>query len=199
MTQKTTVGNQTINIFQLSMILMLCILCNYSAIAQRSNSAERYGNTLNIGVGVGYYGYINNPLPVAIINYEIDVVRNFTLAPFIGFYSYRNDTYGYNYNPNGYTYRETVAPIGVKASYYFDQLFRANKKWDFYAAGSLAFVIRRVTWDNGYYGNHNVYDNRPPVYIDAHVGAEYHLTSKVGLFLDVSTGVSTGGVAFHFN
>ena len=183
----------------IAFIVSACLVFNYHASAQRSSTAERYGNTLNIGVGVGYYGYINNPLPVAIINYEIDIVKNFTLAPFIGFYSYRNDTYGYNYNPNGYTYRETVAPIGVKGSYYFDQLFRAGKKWDFYAAASLAFVIRRVTWDNGYYGSHNVYDSRPPVYIDAHAGAEYHLTNKVGLFLDVSTGVSTAGVAFHFN
>jgi hypothetical protein len=30
-----------------------------------------------------------------------------------------------------------------------------------------------------------------------HVGAEYHLSRKVGLFLDLSTGVSTLGLAFH--
>ncbi len=181
------------------LLLIVLFISFISTSAQQNKSSERYGSTFNIGIGIGYYNYINNPLPVAIINYEIDIVRNFTLAPFIGFYSYRNDKYGYNYNPNGYTFRETVAPVGIKGSYYFDQLFKAGKKWDFYAAGSAAFVIRRVTWDKDDYGSHNVYKNPTPISLIAHIGGEYHLTSKVGFFLDISTGVSTAGVAFHLN
>ena len=180
------------------LLFLVLFISFFSTNAQQNKSSERYGNTFNIGIGIGYYNYINNPLPVAIINYEIDIVRNFTLAPFIGFYSYRNDKYGYNYNPNGYTFRETVAPIGIKGSYYFDQLFRANPKWDFYAAGSVGFVFRTVTWENGYYGDKQVYQSASPLYLDAHVGAEYHMNDKAGLFLDLSTGVSTFGLAIHF-
>ena len=173
--------------------------------AQDSPTSEKYGNTLNIGAGIGYYGYVGHTMPFGIINYEFDVAKNFTLAPFIGAYSYRN--YYYWGNPNKpyydgsyrlYSYRETVIPIGVKATYYFDQLLHAGPKWDFYLAGSLGFVFRSVTWDNDYYGDRHVYQTASPLYLDAHIGAEYHVSQKIGLFLDMSTGVSTLGLAVHF-
>ncbi|MEQ8535603.1 MAG: hypothetical protein RIB86_27340, partial [Imperialibacter sp.] len=51
---------------------------------------ESFGNTLNLGLGVGgysgYYGYIGHSLPVLSLNYEFDVAPNFTLAPFVSFY-----------------------------------------------------------------------------------------------------------------
>lgn len=173
--------------------------------AQDKPSAEKYGKTLNLGAGIGYYGYVGRSLPVGMLNYEFDVARNFTLAPFVGFYSYQN--YYYWGNPNKpyydesyrlYSYRTTAVPVGVKGTYYFDQLFRANPKWDFYASGSVGFVFRKTVWENGYYGNTQVYKSASPLYLDAHVGAEYHMTERAGLFLDLSTGVSTFGLAIHF-
>lgn len=172
--------------------------------AQAIPAVEKYGNTLNLGVGIGYHGYIGHSVPVVMINYEFDVAKNFTLAPFLGAYSYQN--YYYWGNPDKpkwdpsyrrYSYRETAIPIGVKGSYYFDQLFHANAKWDFYAAGSLGFVFRSVTWENEYYGDKNAYARSSSLYLDAHIGAEYHLSQKAGLFLDLSTGISTFGLALH--
>lgn len=164
-------------------------------------SYEKYGKTLNLGVGIGYYGYIGRALPVATLNFEFDLARHFTLAPFIGLYSYRNSYYWGNPGKDApyryYTYRETAVPVGVKGSYYFDKLFRANEKWDFYASGSVGFVFRSVTWESGYYGDTYVRKSASPLYLDAHFGAEYHMTRKAGLFLDLSTGVSTFGFAFH--
>lgn len=173
--------------------------------AQDKPAAEKYGKTLNLGAGIGYYGHVRNTIPVGMLNYEFDVARNFTLAPFIGVYTYQN--YYYWGNPNKpnydpsyrqYSYRETAVPVGVKGSYYFDQLFRANAKWDFYASGSLGFVFRTVRWESGYYGDQNVYQSASPLYLNAHVGAEYHMNQKAGLFLDLSSGVSTFGLALHF-
>lgn len=174
--------------------------------AQDKPEAEKYGSTLNLGAGIGYYGHVGHPIPVGMINFEFDVAENFTLAPFVGMYSFRN--YYYWQNPNKYngdpyyyrqySYRVTAVPVGVKGTYYFDQLFRANPKWDFYAAASVGFVFRTVSWDNDYYGDHRVYQTATPLYLDAHVGAEYHATEKLGLFLDLSTGVSTFGLALHF-
>lgn len=174
--------------------------------AQDKPAAEKFGNTLNLGAGIGYYGYVGRSIPVGTINYEFDVARNFTLAPFVGIYSYHN--YYYWANPNKpssdpyyyreYSYRVTAVPVGIKGTYYFDQLFHANPKWDFYAAGSVGFVFRSVVWDADYYGDHYVYQSASPLYLDAHIGAEYHLNQKAGLFLDLSTGVSTFGLAVHF-
>ena len=170
-----------------------------------ANAQEKYGNTLNLGVGVGgyygYYGYIGRSLPVLNINYEFDVAKNFTLAPFLSFSSYSNSYYwGNNNHPyRYYNYRETVIPIGLKGTYYVDDLLKLNKKWDIYVAGSLGFAIVDSHWDNGYLGDQNYYSGGSHLFLDIHLGAEYHFNNRIGAFLDLSSGVSTIGIAIHQN
>jgi len=163
------------------------------------SSSEKFGNTLNAGLGIGYYGYVGQIMPVLHLNYELDIAKNFTLAPYITYYSYRKDHYwGNKNNPSrNYFYRVTVIPVGVKGSYYFDQLLKANAKWDFYAAGSLGFAIRNTIWENGYFGETSVEHGSSGLYLDVHIGTEYHLNQKMGLTLDLSTGISTFGLAVH--
>jgi hypothetical protein len=171
------------------LILFLSALGSNVSAQRNVNNSEKFGRTLNLGLGVGgyagYYGYIAHSIPVFNINYEFDVANNFTLAPFVTFFTYHQDYY-----------HETVIPLGVKGTYYFDQILGANPDWDFYLAGSLGFSIVKTSWDNGYYQD-NTYHAANPVFLDLHIGAEYHLSDKVGLFLDLSTGVSTLGLAFH--
>ena len=58
---------------------------------------ETYGKTLNLGLGVGgysgYYGHVGRSLPVFHVDYELDVAKNFTVAPFINIYSFSNSYY----------------------------------------------------------------------------------------------------------
>lgn len=172
------------------------------------HAQEKYGKTLNLGVGATFYGYVGRSSPVVMLNYEIDVVKNFTLAPSIGFFTYRN-YYGWNGPHKGnprhphyyhrYSYRQTVVPIGIKGTYYFDDLLKANKKWDFYAAASLGFAIRTTRWEDDYYRD-EYYDyktRQSSVYLDLHIGTEYHLNSTVGLFAEISTGMLLLGLAVH--
>lgn len=155
-----------------------------------SSVAQNYGQTLNLGLGIGgysgYYHYTNRSLTVFHIDYEFDVAKNFTLAPFANFYSYRGDHY-----------RETVVPLGVKGSLYLDDLLKANANWDFYLAGSLGFAVVNSTWDRDYDGDRDYYQYPNRLFLDLHIGTEYHLSKRVGLFLDLSTGVSTIGLAIH--
>ncbi|MBK7027796.1 MAG: hypothetical protein IPH45_00605 [Bacteroidales bacterium] len=155
-----------------------------------AQKGEKYGKTLNLGLGIGgysgYYGYLARTLPVFHINYEFDAARNFTLAPFITVFSYRGDYY-----------RETVIPLGIKGSYYFDQVFEAGPAWDFYLAGSLGFAIRNASWDEDYHGDRDYYHRASPLFLDIHVGTEYHFNRKVEMFLDLSSGVSTIGLAIR--
>ena len=180
---------------KITLILILSFFC-INTYAQ-----EKYGTTVNLGLGIGgYSGYYRNIgyyLPVVHLDVEFDVARNFTLAPYINFAS---ATYRYHLsNPSrDYIYKVNIIPVGVKASYYLDELLQAGPKWDFYAAASLGFQFRNTVWESGYYGDQNAYQTASPLYLDAHVGAEYHMTEKAGLFLDLSTGVSTFGLAIHF-
>lgn len=173
----------------LSIVLVLMAL-GTSLFAQSDHYPEQHGRTLNLGAGIGgysgYYGYIGRTLPVFDINYEFNVANSFTLAPFATFYTYRGDHY-----------RETVIPVGVKGTFYFDQLFRANPDWDFYLAGSLGFAIITSTWDTNYNGDRTYWTSPGALFLNLHIGAEYHLTEQFGVFLDLSNGVSTFGLAIH--
>ena len=179
-----------------SIFLLMVLGINISA--QESSSGEKFGKTLNVGLGLGYYGYVGHTMPVIHADYEFDVVKNFTLAPFISFYSYSNGYYIGNPNDgHTYYYHETVIPVGVKGSYYFDDLLHAGPKWDFYLAGSLGFAITNSYWDSGYNGDRNFYHGASPLYMDIHIGSEYHFNNKLGAFLDLSSGVSVIGLAIH--
>lgn len=177
----------------------------FMAILPNAKGQEKFGNTLNLGLGLGYYGYAPFNTIALHANYEFDVAKDFTLAPFITYSSYRRDYYwgNNNYPYRYYSYRQTVVPIGVKGTYYFDDAFNAGSKWDFYGAASLGFAIVRSRWEDGYPGDKNVYRYRSfyggttPLYLDLHLGAEYHFNSKIGMFLDLSTGITTLGVAIH--
>jgi len=183
--------------------LLFVSFLSFNIKAQDANTGEKFGRTLNLGLGIGgyggYYGYVGHSMPVLNINYEFDVAKNFTLAPFISFYTYTSSYYWGDKNSpyKYYNYHETVVPIGIKGAYYFDHLFNASPKWDFYLAGSLGFAIVHSTWDSNYYGDKHYFQHANPVIFDLHAGAEYHLNKKVGLFLDLSSGVSTFGVAIH--
>jgi hypothetical protein len=185
-------------------ILLFAVLLSASVAktnAQATRNAgsypEKYGKTLNLGLGIGYGGYYDTPIPVVNANYEFDVARNFTLAPFITAYSYRDNRSYYDKGMGTrYYYHETVVPIGIKGSYYFDELFKANPKWDFYLAGSLGFAIVNSYYDNGYNGDRGL-RGTSPLFLDIHAGAEYHFNSKIGIFLDLSSGISTIGLAIH--
>ena len=182
-------------LFAILFTLFFISIFHFNGFAQ-----EKYGSTLNLGLGIGgysgYYKYTGRSLPVFHINYEFDVAKNFTLAPFISFSSYSDRTY-WGQNKSTYTYRHTVIPIGAKGTYYFDELLQANSDWDFYLAGSLGFALLHSRWDDGYGGDKNLYSNGSPLYLDLHIGAEYHFNNRIGAFLDLSTGVSTIGIAIH--
>lgn len=179
--------------------LFLLLVSGTTLSAQEPAVVEKFGNTLNLGGGIGYYGYVGHSMPVLHADFEISVARNFTLAPFITYYSYQSYYYWGNpkYPYRDYSYRQTVMPVGIKGSYYFDQLLKANSNWDFYLAASLGFAIRKTTWESGYYGETSVQHGASGLYLDGHIGAEYHLNHKLGLFLDISSGISTFGLAVH--
>ena len=181
-------------------IILLFTVCSIGSYAQ-----EKYGTTVNFGLGIGgYSGYYRNTgvlLPVVHLDVEFDVAKNFTLAPFINFYSYT--TRYHLKNPDReYIHRVKIIPVGVKATYYLDGLLQAGPKWDFYLGGSLGFVLVRSTWNDYYYYNNNFYTgyyatHGNGLYVDGHLGVEYHINERVGIYLDLSNGLSTAGIAIH--
>lgn len=171
--------------------------------AQEKTFSQAFGKTLNLGVGIGgysgYYSYTGGTLPVFNLNYEFDVARNFTLAPFISVSSRTESYYWGDHNTpyKYYYYRETIIPIGLKGTYYLNQALKSYSNWDFYLAGSIGFALINSRWDADYYGDKDYYTHGNPLFLDLHIGTEYHFTNRFGMFLDLSTGVSTIGIALH--
>lgn len=163
-------------------------------------SQEKYGKTLNLGVGVagysGYYSYTNAIVPVFNVNYEFDVIKNLTLAPFASIYTFRENYYWTN-NNQYYKYNEVVIPVGIKGYYYFDDLLNVTSDWDLYAGASVGVAIINSHWENGYLGDKNVYHKGSPVFANLHIGASYHFNDRVGAYLDLSSGTSTIGLQFQ--
>jgi len=142
---------------------------------------------------------VGRSLPVIHLDYEFDVADNFTLAPFLSISTFSNNYYWGNNNIpyRYYNYRQTIIPIGLKGTYYFDDLLKAGGDWDFYLGGSLGFAIVRSRWDDGYNGDRDVYRNGNSLFLNLHIGTEYHFNERYGAFLDLSSGVSTIGLAIH--
>ncbi len=166
-------------------------------------SQEQYGKTLNLGLGIGgysgYYRYTGTSFPVFNVNYEFDIVDNFTLAPFASIYTFKDNVYwGNNNNPDRYyRYSEVVVPVGVKAIYYFDDLVNLRSDWDIYGGGSLGLAITSSRWEDGYLGDKNHYHKGNAVFMDLHLGASYHFNNRIGVYLDLSSGMSTVGIEIH--
>jgi len=180
-------------------ILIMLVSLQWAHAQEKVEYRERYGNTLNAGLGMVYFDYVGQTVPAVHLNYEIDVAKSFTLAPFITYFGYTEYRYWGDpvYPYRDYYHRESVMPVGLKGTYYFDRILGAGSKWDFYLASSLGFAIRKTVWESGYYGDRAVARGATRLYLDGHIGTEYHLSRKAGLFLDLSTGISTLGLACH--
>lgn len=159
---------------------------------------ELFGKTINAGIGLAYYNVVGGVVPVARVNYEIDVAENITIAPFVSYFAHHQFAYPDKNNPlYRHYYRESIMPVGVTGMYYFDDVLKANDKWDFYAGLSLGAQIMRKAWENGYNGASTIAQRSVGFYWDGHLGFEFHLSYRIGFVVDVSRGISTAGVAVH--
>lgn len=156
--------------------------------AQSNIKDEKYGKTFNIGIGsgIGNYGYAFYATPAVYLDYEFDIIRTLTLAPFVTLYHYKNDFY-----------QERVIPVGLKATCYFDQIVKAHARWDFYLASSLGFAFRELVWKNGFTPEPNTHYGPGALYLVLSIGSEYHINKKLGAYIDLSNGISTTGLSIH--
>jgi len=186
--------------------LFFLTVLNFNIRAQEVTSQEKFGNTINIGIGIGgysgYYMSVRHLMPVYHIDFEYTITKNLTLAPFVSLYTYTKGYYRYascnlDIPKQYYTCRETAMPVGAKGTFYFDKLLNSGSKWDFYLAGSIGITITNSKWSSGYDGDVNYFARNKPLFLDAHVGTEYHISKTFGITLDISTGAVTLGLAIH--
>ncbi len=169
----------------LKKILFTCLVAGavvFGSQAQSRKSSSKPGNTLNLGVGLGYGKYRGIPV---MASYEIGIAPNLVIAPYIGFGMDR-------WRHNDHYHRAIYVPVGAMGRYYFDDLLGLNSSWDIYGGGSLGTTF----WSGDGYDDDHSWSGSTGLYLDAHIGARYHFNSSLGAYLDLSTGMSTIGVSF---
>lgn len=181
-------------------VLSFLLLAPLVTAAQQPFAGPAYAQTLNISAGAGYYRYVGYSVPVVHANYELPVDQLLTIAPFAAFYRYETDYFwgDETHTPRYYHYSEKVLPLGVKVTGYFDEMLHAGKRWDFYAAGSLGMIIRKTSWAADYEGARKINPGTGGMFLDFHLGTEFHCTRMLGIQLDCAAGETTLGLAFHF-
>ena len=175
--------------------LAAAVVLAANSLSAQPDNREPFGRTFNAGMGPGYIGTVVLPSPFFIINYEYDLFRNATIAPFLGLASYSSGPHPYA--GKNYFYRATILPMGLKATYNLDRLLRIPCRWDVYLACSAGYAYSERRWDLGYPGSKGTVAEVTQLYLHGHVGAEYHITRGTGLFADVSTSAAVAGFAFH--
>ncbi len=180
------------------MCFILVALATSAFGRKRDRDYESYGNTVNVGLSLAYYKFVGEAVPAVRINYEIDVAEDITVAPFVGYFGFHSFAFPDKNSPlYRHYYREIVMPMGATGYYYFDGLLGDHEAWDFYAGLSLGIQYRRKTWTDGYVGASTVAKNTADFYYDGHIGVEYHLSSKIGAYLDLSKGMTMFGIGVH--
>ena len=58
----------------LLLTILSLTLSTQNSKAQEDGTREKYGNTINLGVRLGYYGYIGYTTPALHFDYEFDLV-----------------------------------------------------------------------------------------------------------------------------
>lgn len=194
---KITIAPPNHTIPKLSLVAIMLHIMLLSGI--NSNGQEKvhepFGRTFNMGMGPSYYSSKILPSPFYSINYEYDIFNNITIAPFVGFASFRSEPsiIASRY----YYYRATILPFGIKTTYYLDNLLKIPCRWDVYIACSLGYTYINKKWDYGYPGINDKIPGIREEYLQAGIGIEYHISRNTGFFIDVSTNAATAGISLH--
>ncbi len=155
-----------------SIALAICL-----SLIQTTSAQERelHGSALNLGVGIGA-----RQAAVYHINYEFDVVPSFTIAPSASFYGYTK-----------------FVPIGVKGSFYFDDVLNLDREWDLYVGATAAMGIVSDEWNNQAYRDMYRFRGANNLFFDVHLGAEYQVTPRAGMFIDLASNAATIGIVLR--
>ncbi len=122
-----------------------------------------------IGVGTSY-GQATKELNFGIVgvSYDIPVATDIAISPFVGT----------NLNIDHLN-------LGVKANYYFDNIFSLPEAFDFYAGASAGFSMLIGNSENSTSG----------IDIGLQVGGRWFWNEKFGLYLEFGGGHFSGGTA----
>ncbi|MEZ0608768.1 hypothetical protein ACAW74_09640 [Fibrella sp. WM1] len=137
-------------------------------------SIDKGTKFVNLGIGVGGYGYFTGGGGVGFnASADFGVAPNITVGGVAGYKSYGSFS-GYNYGS---------FDIGARGSYHFNELLNlTTDKADLYAGLGLSYFSFS-------YGGFS--DNYGAIYVPIHLGGRYFFSDNVGGFAELGSSLAT--------
>lgn len=166
--------------FHFAILLVIGLLASSQSFAQMA--IDKGTKFINLGIGVGGYGYYTGGGVGFNASADFGVTKNITVGAVAGYKSYGSIA-SYNYNS---------FDIGARGSYHFNELLSlGTDKADLYAGLGLSYYSFS-------YGGY--LDNYGTVYVPIHIGGRYFFSENVGGFAELGSSLATLklGVTFKF-
>lgn len=152
-------------------LLAIGILASTQTFAQMQ--IDKGTTFINLGIGVGGYGYFNGSGVGLNAGADFGVYKNITAGGVIGYRGYGDGVSSFD--------------LGARGSYHFNELLSlSTDKADLYAGIGLSYY--RLSYGNGYYYNLGSYST---VYVPIHIGGRYMFSNNIGGFAELGSSLAT--------
>ncbi len=160
--------------FNFSILLVLGLLAGTQSFAQLAiNKGTKF---VNLGIGVGGYGYFNGSGLGLNAGVDIGVYENITAGAVIGYRGYGNGVSSFD--------------LGVRGSYHFNELLNlTTDKADLYAGIGISYY--RLSYGDTYLRSIGIADSYNTTYVPFHVGGRYFFSDNLGGFAELGSSLAT--------
>ena len=169
--------------FNFLLLLVIGLLAGTQSFAQLA--VDKGTKFVNLGIGVGGYGYFNGSGIGLNAAADFGVAKNITVGGVAGYRTYGSGVNSFD--------------IGARGSYHFNELLNlATDKADLYAGLGISYYS--LSYGDTYLRAIGVDDTYSQVYVPIHLGGRYFFTESLGGFAELGSSLATlkVGVTFKF-
>lgn len=161
--------------FNFSVLLFaLVLMASTHSFAQLA--VDKGTKFVNLGIGVGGYGYFNGSGLGLNAAADFGVAKNITVGGVLG---YR----GYGSGVNSFD-------IGARGSYHFNEILNlTTDKADLYAGIGISYY--RLSYGDTYLRSVGISDTYSTTYVPIHIGGRYFFTENLGGFAEFGSSLAT--------
>ena len=158
----------------LLLLLVIGLLAGTQSFAQLA--VDKGTKFINLGIGVGGYGYFNGSGLGLNAAADFGVAKNITVGAVAGYRSYGSGI--------------TSFDIGARGSYHFNELLNlSTDKADLYAGVGLSYFS--FSYGDTYIRSLGIDNTYSTVYVPIHIGGRYFFTESLGGFAELGSSLAT--------
>lgn len=160
--------------FNFLFLLVIGLLAGTQSFAQLA--VDKGTKFVNLGIGVGGYGYFNGSGLGLNAAADFGVAKNITVGGVVGYRTYGSGVNSFD--------------IGARGSYHFNELLNlTTDKVDLYAGIGISYYA--LSYGNTYLRAAGIDNTYSTVYVPIHIGGRYFFTESLGGFAELGSSLAT--------